>query len=57
VSLPYQDWQFWIVTLAVGASFAWLLRAVLPVPFLKRRRARRRGQRRVTLTVDGRKPA
>jgi hypothetical protein len=56
VSFPYQNWQFWVVTLAVAASFGWLLRGVLPVPFLKRRRARRLRQRRVTLTVGGKRP-
>jgi hypothetical protein len=56
MSLPLQDWQFWIVTLAVAASFAWLLRGVLPVPFLKRRHARRLHQRRVNLTVGGKRP-
>jgi hypothetical protein len=49
---PVHDWQFWLVTaLALGAA-AWLLRGVLPIG--SRRRRARRGQRRATLTVDGR---
>lgn len=49
---PVHDWQFWVATAAFVAAGAWLLRAVLPVPWLKKRRSRR-GQR-ATLTVGGR---
>lgn len=51
--LPVGDWQFWAVSgLALGAAL-WLLRGVLPVPALRRRRAAKRGRRRVSLTVEG----
>ncbi len=50
---PLADGQFWVVTLAAAAALAWLLRGVLPVPALRARRARRRGTRRVGLTIEG----
>jgi len=56
LSLPLDDWQFWIVTLAVASAAAWLFRGFLPVPWLRRRLARRKQQRRVTLTVGGKAP-
>ncbi len=52
-SLPVHDWQFWAVSLIALAAAAWLLRSVLPIPFLSARHRRRKRQRRVTLTVDG----
>jgi hypothetical protein len=55
MSLPLTDWQFWVVTAAVAVALAWLLRGVVPVPGLSKRRRKR--ERRVTLTVEGKKPA
>lgn len=54
MSLPIHDWQFWATTGAAIFALAWLLRGVLPIPFLSRRHRRRKNQKRVTLTVDGR---
>lgn len=47
------DWQFWVATTVVAFAAAWLLRGVLPVPYLTKRHLRRRHQKRVTLTVSG----
>jgi hypothetical protein len=54
VSVPVGDWQFWAVTALFVLAAAWLLRGVVPVPFLSRRYRKRKGQRRVSLTVGGR---
>lgn len=53
-AFPVDDWQFWVVTLVALLAALWLLRAVLPIPWLQRRRRARRGQHRATLTVGGR---
>lgn len=50
---PVEDWQFWVVTLAAILAAGWLLRSVLPIPWLRRRRLRRRTTSRATLTVGG----
>jgi len=52
---PVHDWQFWVATAIALFAAAWLLRGVLPVPFLSRRHKRRKGQVRATLTVEGRR--
>lgn len=45
--MPWRDWQFWAVTLAMAGA-AWLaIRAVVP---------KRRPGKRTSLTVEGRKP-
>lgn len=54
MSMPVQDWQFWVVTACVALAAAWLLRGVLPIPFLSRRHQRRKHERRVNLTVSAR---
>ena len=54
MSLPLGDWQFWVATAAAAFALAWLLRGVLPIPFLSRGpRRRRRGERGATLTISG----
>lgn len=53
-AIPIHDWQFWATTGAFVLALAWLLRGVLPIPFLSRRHRRRKSQKRVTLTVEGR---
>lgn len=55
-SLPVNDWQFWVVTTAMIIAIAWLLKGVVPIPWLSKRHQRRRRERRATLTVKG-KPA
>lgn len=54
MSIPIGDWQFWATTGAGVLALAWLLRGVLPIPILSKRYRRRKAQKRVTLTVDGR---
>ena len=52
MSLPVDDWQFWVVTLlCVGAAW-WLLRDIIPIPYLTKRRRRRRGEKRAKLTIS-----
>jgi hypothetical protein len=53
MTFPIHDWQFWVTTGVFACAAVWLLRGFLPIPFLKRRRQRRRGTRRATLTVGG----
>jgi hypothetical protein len=53
---PVQDWQFWATTAIAALAVAWLLRGVVPVPFLAKRHRRKKSQRRVNLTIGG-KPA
>lgn len=52
-TLPVHDWQFWVVTLVLLVGVAWMLRGVLPVPWLSRRHTRARSTKRVTLTIEG----
>ncbi|MBN8644468.1 MAG: hypothetical protein J0L61_04405 [Planctomycetes bacterium] len=47
-ALPVGDWQFWLVTLVVGAAAAWLLRGL--VPLIRGTKGR---SQRATLTVSG----
>ena len=54
MSLPIDNWQFWVTTVIFLIAAAWLLRTVLPVPILSRRYRRRKRERRVSLTVKGR---
>lgn len=49
-SLPTHDWQFWATTAIALVALLWLLRGVLPIPFLKRRKKR---GKRVSITVGG----
>lgn len=52
--LPWNDWQFWIVTAVFVFAVAWLLRGIVPIPLLSRRhRRRRRGEKKATLTISG----
>lgn len=53
MKIPIDDWQFWATTLVFLFALAWLLRGVLPIPFLSQRHKRRKRQTRVTLTVGG----
>lgn len=52
--MPLGDWQFWVVTALAVLAAAWMLRGVVPVPFLSRRAKRKKQERRATLTVGGR---
>lgn len=53
-AFPVHDWQFWVVTGVAVLAAAWLLRGILPIPWLQKRRRARRKQHRATLTVEGR---
>jgi len=55
-AFPIGDWQFWVATAIFVFAAAWLLRAVLPVPWLSARLRRKKHERRVTLTVEGQRP-
>ena len=56
MTLPVDNWQFWAVTALFVLAAAWLLRGVVPVPYLSRRHRRRKTERRVNLTVGGKSP-
>lgn len=53
---PTSDWEFWVATAIFLFAAAWLLRGVLPIPWLSARLKRQKHERRVTLTVEGRRP-
>ncbi|MBL0926294.1 MAG: hypothetical protein IBJ11_01405 [Phycisphaerales bacterium] len=53
-ALPYTDWQFWAVTAAAAAAGVWLLRGIIPIPWLSRRRRQSRQSHKATLTLGGR---
>ncbi len=57
MSFPIHDWQFWVTTAIFVAAAAWLLRGVLPIPFLTRHYRRTRTERRATLTIGGKTPS
>jgi hypothetical protein len=53
MKIPYDDWQFWATTAVFLLAVAWLLRGVLPIPFMSERHRRRKRTTRVTLTIGG----
>lgn len=53
---PISDWQFWAVTLIALAAAAWLLKGVLPIPYLTKRAKAKKQTKRVSLTVEGKSP-
>lgn len=55
MNLPLSDWQFWVATLAAVFAAGYLLRNLLPVPFLSRRAKARRSERKATLTISAKK--
>jgi len=55
MTFPITNWQFWLVTLLALAALLWMLRVLLPIPFLGRKlRDKRKGRSRVDLTIGGR---
>ena len=52
-SLPIHTLDFWLVTAAFGAALVYLLRGVLPIPFLRSRARRHKGERPAKLTIGG----
>lgn len=55
MNIPVHDWQFWVVTLICVVAAWFLFRDVLPVPFLRRARKRRKGEKRASLTISAKK--
>lgn len=53
MTFPVHDWQFWVATTAFILAAAWLLRGVLPVPWLSAKARAQKKRRRVTLTIEG----
>lgn len=53
--MPVNDWQFWVVTGLALLAAGYLLRNVVPVPFLSRRAKRKKHESRATLTVGGKR--
>jgi hypothetical protein len=52
-AFPVHDWQFWVATAIFLFAAAWLLRGVLPVPWLSRRHEQKKSRRAVRLTIEG----
>jgi hypothetical protein len=55
-SLPVHDWQFWVVTLIALCAALYLLRSILPIPFLSKRAKAKKQQKRVSITIGGKAP-
>ena len=53
MSFPVHDWQFWVATGAFVLALAWLLKGVLPIPFLSKRAKAKKTQKRVSITIEG----
>ncbi|CAG0962530.1 hypothetical protein PHYC_00805 [Phycisphaerales bacterium] len=54
MSIPWNDWQFWVVTAAAMLALIYVLREVIPV---KRWPFKRKGKGKPTsLTIDGKSP-
>lgn len=49
----FTDWQFYVATAIFLFAAAWLLRGVLPIPFLTRRHREKKRSRSVKLTIGG----
>ena len=52
-AFPVHDWQFWVGTAIFVFAAAWLLRGVLPVPWMSRRQEQKKSRRAVRLTIEG----
>ena len=52
-AFPVNDWQFWVATGAFVLALAWLLKGVLPIPFLSKRAKAKKTQKRVSITIEG----
>jgi hypothetical protein len=53
---PIHDWQFWVVTIVALGALAWMLKGVLPIPWLSKRAKVKKQSKRVTITVEGKTP-
>lgn len=52
-AFPTHDWQFWVATGAFVLALAWLLKGVLPIPYLSKRAKAKKTQKRVSITIEG----
>ena len=52
-ALPIDDWQFWVVSILAVIAAIVVARMILPPQLLPKRLRPSRGQKRATLTVDG----
>ncbi len=55
-AFPIHDWEFWVATAIALFAAIYLLRNILPIPWLRSRLKRKSQERRVTLTVEGQRP-
>ena len=55
-AFPISDWQFWVVTVVFVIAAAWLLKGVLPIPWLSKRAKRKKQTKSVPLTIGGKAP-
>jgi hypothetical protein len=58
VRLPWDDWQFWVVTAVAAAAAWWVLRTVVPESWWSKIGLKRKPKgRAASLTVEGKAPA
>ncbi|MBY0312881.1 MAG: hypothetical protein K2W85_12490 [Phycisphaerales bacterium] len=57
MAFPIHDWQFWVATGIFLLAVGWLLKGVLPIPFLSRRSKAKKQTKRVSLTIGGKTPS
>lgn len=57
MAFPIHDWQFWVATGIFLLAVGWLLKGVLPIPFLSRRAKAKKQTKRVSLTIGGKTPS
>lgn len=55
-AFPVHDWQFWVATGLAVLALAWLLKGVLPIPFLSKRAKAKKQTKHVSLTIGGKTP-
>ncbi|MGD9691023.1 MAG: hypothetical protein AB7K52_11710 [Phycisphaerales bacterium] len=55
MAFPWDDWQFWVVTVIFVVAAGYLLREVLPIPFFSSRARRRRRESKATLTISAKR--
>ncbi len=55
-AFPISDWQFWVVTAVFLLAATWLLKGVMPIPWLTKRAKRKKGTKHVSLTIGGKAP-
>ena len=53
--MPWRDVEFWVVTGIFVIAAGYLLRNVLPIPWLSSRARRQKREQKATLTISARK--